>query len=550
MKILLYNWAPFDDVENRGGGVRVYEANLVAHLVDETEHEVTVLSSGLEYDISDTRVRIQPSKNIYGDRVRSFTLVNSSILAPGHQSFGSPRLFDAGDMLAVWHQFLQQVGPFDVVLFDSLEGIPFTFLRVHEASPSTRVVVYAHNYYAVCPQVNLWKNEEIHCDDYHRGADCVSCVPHLSKPLEVERAHQLSRLLRTVHIHPNTAAYGAAYHLYARVKQRRRVFRALLALGLVAFGMLRPRGALGAASTLITGASAVNPRQQRFARILSAPAPAPVVHGSSLSPPAAYRRRRERAVELLNSEVDLVMATSNRSRRVLAGYGISSDKLRVSYIGTAAAESYESAERRKELLVEDQLTVAYLGYMRRDKGFFFLLDTLEACPPEIRAKLRLVVAARQYPPVMERLEALAATMVDIVYYDGYTHASLPEILEDVDVGVIPVQWEDNLPQVAIEMVSNGVPLITSHRGGAKELGGDNPLFVFTSSSSGGLIEIWRRLLEGELQPGDYWSTAMKPLTMHEHLEILMESFDQLLVEPEEDASPRVDAWPLPAPERA
>ncbi len=126
------------------------------------------------------------------------------------------------------------------------------------------------------------------------------------------------------------------------------------------------------------------------------------------------------------------------------------------------------------------------------------------------------------PDTMNRLIALSDRMADVVHFDGYTHAQLETILDGVDVGMIPVQWEDNLPQVATEMVAHGVPLITSHRGGAKELGGDNPSFVFKASDKEALIEIWRQLIEGELQPGDYWASAMSLTTMDDHLNRLME----------------------------
>ncbi|MDP9317815.1 MAG: hypothetical protein M3O94_01830, partial [Actinomycetota bacterium] len=104
----------------------------------------------------------------------------------------------------------------------------------------------------------------------------------------------------------------------------------------------------------------------------------------------------------------------------------------------------------------------------------------------------------------------------------------------------PVQWEDNLPQVATEMVAHGVPLITSHRGGAKELGGDNSSFVFKASDKDALIEIWRQLIEGELQPGDFWASAMNLTTMDDHLSRLMELWGNPEA-PQLDVRPQVDA---------
>jgi hypothetical protein len=243
---------------------------------------------------------------------------------------------------------------------------------------------------------------------------------------------------------------------------------------------------------------------------------------------------------MINNEVDLLLATSHRVVEVLKAHGLDDSKMAVAYAGTRAAEHFPNAELRKELQTQGELTICYLGYMRRDKGFYFLLDTLESCPADLKSRIRLVLGAKTSDPeTMNRLIALSDQMADIIHFDGYTHEQLSTILDGVDVGMVPVQWEDNLPQVATEMVAHGVPIITSHRGGAKELGGENAAFIFNSSSKEELIEIWRRLAEGELQPGDYWSSAMSLTTMEDHLNRLME----LWANPEaplEDVRPPVD----------
>lgn len=529
MRILLYNWVQFDDIESRGGGVRIYEKNLVGHLANSSDHEIYTMASGLEHDFLDPRIRIEPTTNMHGSRVKSYTVVNSTVIAPGHHAFGSAHLFDDGEMLAVWHDFLEQHGPFDVIQFDSLEGIPFTYLRVHEKFPNTRVLLYAHNYYLVCPQVNLWKQEREHCSDYHNGRDCVTCIPNLPNPHEVLRAHQVSRVLRRSKITPNTKGYALAYRIYGQLRTGRyaRISRPLLA-PLLGPALMRRRKRLQQQKPMTGGT--------QIARTPMRP-----VEPVSLSLATRFVSRRQRGVNMINNEVDLVLATSHRVLDVLKAHGIDDDKMAVAYAGTRAAERFATAELRKELQVQGELTVCYLGYMRRDKGFYFLLDTLEECPPEIRQRIRLVLGAKTSDPdTMNRLIALSDQMLDIVHFDGYTHEQLETILDGVDVGMIPVQWEDNLPQVATEMVAHGVPLITSHRGGAKELGGDNSAFVFKASDKAALVEIWRRLIEGELQPGDYWANAMNLTTMDDHLERLMELWATSEV-PQLDLRPHVDA---------
>lgn len=510
MRILFYNWVQYDDPERRGGGIRHYQQNLIDHLSRDTDHDITVVSSGLEHDALNRQIRIERTENSHPDRVRSFTLVNSLVPAPGHHAFGSPWLFDNDRMLAVWHQFLAEHGPFDVIQFDSLEGIPFTFLRVHERLPDAKAVLYAHNYYMLCPQVNLWKRELTHCSDFRQGRDCVSCIPQLANPREVVRAHQLSRILRTVGIVPGTRAYQRCYQLYGQLRRARHL------AGRVA----------NRTRNLVRSARAAGDRQAKTNQPASQPALLSLRDVSEAptgrSAPPVFVERRTRGLELINQETDLVLATSQRVKDVLSDYGVDADKIAVSYIGTRAAETAELDDRRRKLNEPGQLSIAYLGYARADKGFPFLLETLERCPDDVRSRLRLVVAALGADPMtLRRLETLADSMVDVEYCAGYSHDQLPALLETADVGVVPVQWEDCLPQVAIEMVANGLPIITSHRGGAKELGGGNSSFVFTANSQSELIDIWRRLLDNELLPGDFWDTASDLVTMNDHVTRLM-----------------------------
>jgi glycosyltransferase involved in cell wall biosynthesis len=531
MRILLYNWVQYDDIESRGGGVRIYEKNLVEHLASSSDHEIYTMASGLEHDFLDPRIRVEPTVNALGSRVKSYTMVNSTVIAPGHHAFGSAHLFDEGDMLSVWWDFLETHGPFDVVQFDSLEGIPFTFLRIHERFPDTRVLLYAHNYYLVCPQVNLWKEERVHCSDYHKGRDCVNCIPNLPNPHEVLRAHQVSRVLRRSKITPNTKGYALAYRIYGQLRSGRysRISRPLLA-PLLGPALMRRRKRLQQNKQTKPGSVG------QIAKNPVAP-----VEPVSLSLSTRFVSRRQRGVNIINNEVDVVMATSHRVMDVLKAHGIDETKMAVAYAGTRAAEQFARAELRKELQIQGELTICYLGYMRRDKGFYFLLETLEECPADLKSRIRMVLGAKTADPdTMNRLIGLSDQMSDIIHFDGYTHGQLETILDGVDVGMIPVQWEDNLPQVATEMVAHGVPLITSHRGGAKELGGDNSAFVFKASDKKALIEIWRRLIEGELQPGDYWASAMNLTTMDDHLSRLMEIWANPEA-PQEDVRPHVDA---------
>jgi glycosyltransferase involved in cell wall biosynthesis len=194
----------------------------------------------------------------------------------------------------------------------------------------------------------------------------------------------------------------------------------------------------------------------------------------------------------------------------------------VAYIGTRHAELFTATAPRETLLAGDgTLALGFLGYMRRDKGFFFLLDALEAMPARMASRIHLIVAARAGPPeAMKRLRALGGSFASILHADGYSHDNIDEILSRVAVGVIPVLWEDNLPQVAIEMHARHIPLITSSLGGAKELGNSPPM-TFEAGSVAGFHSVVSNLLSNSIALDEYWDGARVPTTLDEHRDSLV-----------------------------
>ena len=50
LKILYYNWVQFDNEKKEGGGVNIYQKNLIDYLVKNTNNEIYFLSSGWKYD--------------------------------------------------------------------------------------------------------------------------------------------------------------------------------------------------------------------------------------------------------------------------------------------------------------------------------------------------------------------------------------------------------------------------------------------------------------------------------------------------------------------
>ena len=477
LKVLFYNWVPFDDDENRGGGVSVYQKNLIEALVAQGI-QVDFLSSGLAYSLESTEPKIRQTENAYDPDCRSFQLVNSPVMSPGHSAFGwNDRLFEKGPALEVFHAFLHKNGPYDIVHFNNVEGIPFTFLELKDEFPQTLVVFSHHNYFPVCPQVNLWSHESKHCDDFDHGRACVDCLVWKPPKVEIFAAQQLSTLLKS-------SGVSATSPIFAR--------------------------AFSETGTLRLFADLARQRDQAFLREDHLP----MKPGEENS----FARRRRLAVAILNRSVDIHLAVSERVARVLVSYGVNAKNCHVSYIGTKHSQLLEKAQKRQSLADPDVLSIAYLGYMRGDKGFFFLLEALERLPASIARRLRVKFAAKSNgdPNIGRRINDLRQWLAGVEHMDGYKHTDLPRLMADVDLGVVPVLWEDNLPQVALEIMSHGVPVLCSDKGGAQELGG-NPDFVFQAGSHDAFAEALRRVQTGEVPLSSFWDSAMKLRSMEDHL---------------------------------
>jgi glycosyltransferase involved in cell wall biosynthesis len=460
LKILFYNWTDFDDPEGRGGGVSVYQKNLV-NAATNLGDEVWFLSSGSSYNLLSKRPHVYES----GGRgpVRKFEIVNSPLMSPGQTSFGLEATAEPR-MEALFGQFLHKYGPFDVVHFNNLEGIPVSFLRLaREHSPAARVVFSLHNYFAVCPQVNLWFQEKSSCDDFREGRKCVNCLIAPPAANEIKWRYRVEHLLRRLGVRPQSgpgrlvcgACVGTLKVAYRSAKA------GLRALTASASPYATERVPVGKPQLLLDANTA-----------------------------AGFARRRRAFVAALNTHAHHVLAVSARVAELAVAHGIKPAKVRTEYIGTKFARQPAGAARREGGDPHEArrgpgkgvLRVLYPGYMRRDKGFYFFVDALERMAPALAARLQLVFATKIGDAFSySRIRRMAHRFDAVTFHNGYTHTQLPQILAGVDLGVVPVLWEDNLPQVAIECVAAGVPILTSDRGGARELL-DCPDLVFRAGS--------------------------------------------------------------------
>lgn len=521
MRVLFYNWADHRDPEQRGGGVSVYQRNIIKGLSKVDGVETAFLSSGLAHTLLRRKPHVITLER--GESPR-YALVNSGLVAPSHADFAGAAQLEHAETEAAFAEFVERTGPWDVIHFNNLEGLPANVLSLKKRWPGTRFVLSLHNYYPFCPQVNLWFAERETCTDFHGGASCTRCLPAQPEPRSIRAAYAMAWSLSRWRLGPGTGFYERFFRpvMGAAWRGLRRVLRAR---------HMRRNAALETALVTEAEPAALSPASANVPPIAAAgthhapaePRPQPPAAPAPLA--AAFARRRARMVALINAHCDSVLAVSDRVRQIALTHGVHTSRLSTLYIGSAEAGEWHYSQPRPAFLRADgTIRLAYLGYMRRDKGYHFLMRALASLPETLAKRVHLTVAAKSGDAeAMTLLNALRGHLGAMHHKNGYTHDTLPTLLADVDLGVVPPVWEDNLPQVAIEMHARHIPLITSDRGGAQELGRCNDL-VFRADDSDSFRHVLERILDGSTLPAQYWANAMAPVGLPEHIEALVKIY--------------------------
>lgn len=469
-KVLFYNWVQFDDAYGCGGGVTTYLNGLISKLRLEKGVQCYFLSSGQSYTF-DGELRIEETQNVFSPQVKSFRIVNSPIMSPASLAFDNIKAYLEDDTLGdLLYDFCKKQGFFDVIHFHNIEGLSLSVLKLKERMPQTKFVYTIHNYYFACPQVNLWCGESINCFTDPQFPDCAACCP--------QRSTQAYRVISGIKNILRTDDSDKAKWWYKPLKKAGNVLRKVLPYEV---------------SEEITTPTEVN----------------------------RYVDFRRKNCEALNQYFDQVLSVSKRTAEIAIACGIRQDLVQVAYIGTLAAEKQI---KKAKAVPDDSITIGYLGYARKDKGFFFLLDALDKIKELPEAKrIKLIIAARacseqERTAHIDRLNGMAEYFASVEYKDGYSKDEQAHLLERIDCSTVPVCWEDNLPQVSIETIAAGVPILVSQYGGAKELLTDE-WFAFNSEE-----EFCRKMIELVRNPKRLESF----FKIQPHLQLMDEHINYLL----------------------
>src|SRR5690606_7071256 len=115
-----------------------------------------------------------------------------------------------------------------------------------------------------------------------------------------------------------------------------------------------------------------------------------------------------------------------------------------------------------------------------------------------------------------RLARLSDRLAAVRWIDGYERAELAEIVQEIDLGIVPSICVETYSITAYELTMAGVPVLMSDSVGFEELV-DRPDFRFRSGDKTSLLARLEHLVADRDRLADYWKGVDRIPSLNEHL---------------------------------
>lgn len=480
LSIAVLGWARLSAQAREGSGYNLSASELAAGLAL-SGHRVAYLRSGMTYTVV-KKPHVRALEWWRG--VSCFDLVNSRNVSPASSNFknmteemSSPA--DAQVVLA----WLGSMGV-QVVHIHSLEGFGLDLIGAIRDS-GRPVVVTPHNYWYVCPQVDLLHEELRVCEDYKGGARCVGCLPDVPDTPRVRSRRgteqAMYRALGPVYTGWLRQVFDYAKYRLRGPKPPVRAAESVAGIPVAHAAPIDPEAGLG----FDAGGPQHSGQIDHGLRLVDGEKP-PQVGESPLDQNERflradhhltvvneYGRRRLSGIEALN-RASLVTPPSRFLLEVLFSMGMSPKVGRHLRLGQPHFDQLHRKTKRSpyyRLRPWDPVTstrpvrFGFMGTTRNNKGLEVLTRAIPMLDVSVRQRSHFLIRAAGYDWMFrKRLSAYP----EVSFLGGYDGLQLISTMDEFDVGILPHIWFENSPLVLLEFLHAGKFVISSRLGGPPE----------------------------------------------------------------------------------
>jgi GT2 family glycosyltransferase len=526
MNVAILGWARLSAQQWEGSGYNWSASELARGLVM-SGHAVSYLQSGMTYRLSGGWAGPRVAHRERWGGVECYDLMNSPNLSPASSNFQNMRVeMSCPEQTRIVLAWLDRVGA-QVVHIHSLEGYGLDIIQAIKKA-GRAVVVTPHNYWYVCPQVDLLHQETRVCMDYDGGKRCVGCLPSIP-PGKMKRKRRVGQTLeRILGIYTADVVRKTIYGVKpaARSVLKGKLPRPEPLPRLNPDWLVDPELAHGFAYT------APLPQHPSNSEPAAPHERGEMVHDLTVkekerakpfdaAPPDAnerivanrdrhlvvlneYGERRQAGVAALNA-ADFVIPPSDFLRRLHVSMGVDEARTRWVRLGQPHFDQINRRARRSPYYdarpwdpasATRPLRFAFLGTTRSNKGVEVLAAAIPLLARDVRRRCHITIRAHGWEwPLRKRL----ARFPEVTVYGGYDLYQLIGAAGEYDVGLLPHIWLENSPLVMLEHLHAGKFMVASRLGGPPDwiVEGKNGM-LFTAGRPDELAACMTRLVTGEV----------------------------------------------------
>ncbi len=525
LTVALMGWARLSSQVREGSGYNLNCSDLARGLAM-SGHRVVYLASGMSYRLWPRGPHLAFREKWGG--IDCYEVRNSPTVAPSAVNFGHPeREVSAPETTKLVLRWLDDVGA-QVVHIHSAEGFGLDVIAAIRAT-GRPVVVTAHNYHYVCPQVDLLHKEREVCLDYEGGKKCVGCLQGWDVA-KVQRSRAVGQSLEYVlGLYPadvvRKAAYGAKG--FARAVLRGKLMRKFVPGKLNAERIVDPEVACGFELPEERGAAADGLIRHDLTREPLEQDPKDYAK-SVIDTNERLLANREKHLVVLNNygerraagaaalaAASLVTPPSDYLRRVLVAMGVPEERTKWVKLGQPHFDQINRATRRSPFYdkrpwdaeaATRPLRIAFLGTTRPNKGLEVLARAIPLLDADVRRRCHFLIRAGSGGDRWFRKRLSVYPEVSV--YGEYDNFLLISARGEYDVGILSHIWLENSPLVLLENLHAGKFVVCSRLGGPvdfiKQPGDDdafplgNGLF-FAGGDEAGLAEAITSVVVGDVE---------------------------------------------------